>query len=130
MESGMERGLESEMESGMESGIENGMENGMENGIESGMENEMERKFRYGIWKMPEWNGTEDFKNGMENNLRHFLTKSILDFVHCIYRKIYTDIGYCRRSTVFNFYAYYLSKNRGTLVVLLAKSVRSPWAQS
>ena len=28
----------------------------------------MERKFRYGIWKMPEWNGMEDFKNGMENN--------------------------------------------------------------
>ena len=28
---------------------------------------EMERKFWYGIWKMPEWNGIEDFKNGMEN---------------------------------------------------------------
>ena len=23
----------------------------------------MERKFRYGIWKMPEWNGMENFKN-------------------------------------------------------------------
>ena len=22
--------------------------------------NGMERKFRYGIWKMPEWNGMED----------------------------------------------------------------------
>ena len=32
----------------------------------------MERKFRYGIWKMPEWNGMEDFKNGMENNLPYF----------------------------------------------------------
>ena len=31
-----------------------------------GMENGMERKFRYGVWKMPEWNGMEDFKNGME----------------------------------------------------------------
>ena len=30
------------------------------------MENGMEGKFRYGIWKMPEWNGIEDFKNGME----------------------------------------------------------------
>ena len=29
----------------------------------------MERKFRYGIWKMPEWNGIEDFKNRMEDNL-------------------------------------------------------------
>ena len=33
------------------------------------MENGMERKFRYGIWKMPQWNGMEDFKNGMEYNL-------------------------------------------------------------
>ena len=31
--------------------------------------NEMERKFWYGIWKMPECNGMEDFKNGMEDNL-------------------------------------------------------------
>ena len=26
-------------------------------------------EFRYGIWKMPEWNGMEDFKNAMEDNL-------------------------------------------------------------
>ena len=31
-----------------------------------GMENGMKRKFRYGIWKMPKWNGMEDFKNEME----------------------------------------------------------------
>ena len=31
--------------------------------------NEMKRKFRHGIWRVPEWNGFEDFKNGMENNL-------------------------------------------------------------
>ena len=37
--------------------------------------NGMERKFRYGIWKMPEWNGMEDFKNGMEDNLPYFHTK-------------------------------------------------------
>ena len=35
----------------------------------NGMENGMEQKFRYEIWKMPEWNGMEDFKNGMEDNL-------------------------------------------------------------
>ena len=35
-----------------------------------GMENGMERKFRYEIWKTPEWNGMEDFKNGMEDLLR------------------------------------------------------------
>ena len=56
------------------------------------MENGMERKFRYGIWKMPEWNGMEDFKSGMEDNLPYFHTNSILDFVHCIYRKIHTDV--------------------------------------
>ena len=56
----------------------NGVENGMErkfrygiwkmpewNGMED-LKNEMERKFRYGIWKMPEWNGMEDLKNEME----------------------------------------------------------------
>ena len=59
----------------------------------NGMENGMERKFRYGIWKKPEWNGMEDFKNGMKDNLPYFHTNSILDFVRCIYRKIHADIG-------------------------------------
>ena len=54
----------------------------------------MERKFRYGIWKIPEWNGMEDFKKGMEDNLSYFYTNSILDFVHCIYTKIHTDVGW------------------------------------
>ena len=31
-------------------------------------------------------NGMEDFNNGTEDNLPHFHTNSILDFVHCIYR--------------------------------------------
>ena len=52
-----------------------------------GMENGMERKFRYEIWKMPEWNGMEDFKNGMEDNLPYFHTNSNLDFVQCMYKK-------------------------------------------
>ena len=34
----------------------------------NGKWNGMERKFQYGIWKMPEWNGMEDFKNGMADN--------------------------------------------------------------
>ena len=56
------------------------------------MENRMECKgrFWYGIWKMPEWNGVEDFKNRMEDNLSYFHTNSILDFAHGVYRKIYT----------------------------------------
>ena len=49
--------------------------------------NGMERKFWYGIWKMPEWNGMEDFKNGMEGNLPYFLSNSILDFASGIYKK-------------------------------------------
>ena len=39
-----------------------------------------------------EWNGMEDFKNGMEGNLPYFHTNSILDFVHCVFTKIYTDV--------------------------------------
>ena len=43
------------------------------------------------VWNMEdarmEWNGMEDFKNGIEDNLPYFHTNSILDFVHCIYRK-------------------------------------------
>ena len=41
---------------------------------------------------MPEWNGMEDFKNGMKDHLSCFHTNSILDFVHCIYRKIDADV--------------------------------------
>ena len=55
----------------------------------NGMENGMERKFRYGIWKMPESNEMEDFKNGMEDNLPYFHSNSILDFLNGIYRKLY-----------------------------------------
>ena len=54
----------------------------------NGKWNGMERKFRNGIWKMPEWNEMEDFKNGAEDNLPYFLINSILDFVLCIYTKI------------------------------------------
>ena len=42
--------------------------------------NGMERKFRYGIWKMPEW-------NGMFSRMQW---KTILDFAHGIYRKLCT----------------------------------------
>ena len=56
----------------------------------NGMEDEMERKFRYGTWKMLEWSGMEDFKNGMEDNLPYFYTNSTLYFAPGIYRKIYT----------------------------------------
>ena len=54
------------------------------------MENGMEQKFRYGIWKMPGWNGMEDFKNGMESNFPNQFHITV-DFAHRIYRKIYAD---------------------------------------
>ena len=53
----------------------------------NGKWNEMERKFRYGVWKMPKWNGMEDFKNGMEDNLPYFHTNSVLDLVHVFIEK-------------------------------------------
>ena len=55
-------------------------------------------------WKM-EWNGNFDmeygrcqngmeyFKNGMEDNLPSFHTNSKLDFMHCNYREIHTEVG-------------------------------------
>ena len=46
--------------------------------------NGKKRKFRYGIWKMPKWNGMKDFKNDMEDNLPYFYSNSTLDFAHGI----------------------------------------------
>ena len=43
---------------------------------------------------MPEWNEMEDFKNRIEDNLPYFHTNAILDFVHSIYSKIHTDVGW------------------------------------
>ena len=76
---------------------------------------------------MPEWNGMEDLKNGMEDNPPFFHTHSMLDFVHCIYKKIYK----CRVvidnnvTEVFNFsiYVYCLLTNRSTLIVKIAPIV-------
>ena len=50
----------------------------------NGKWNGKERKFRYGIWKMPEWNEMKDFKIEMEDNLPNFHTNSIQDFVHYV----------------------------------------------
>ena len=46
--------------------------------------NRMEPKVRYEIWKMLEWNGKED-------NRPYFLTNSVLNLMHVIFRKIYTE---------------------------------------
>ena len=44
------------------------------------------------VWNMEDAR-MEDFKNEMEDNLPYFHTNSILDFVHCIHRKIHTGVG-------------------------------------
>ena len=53
--------------------------------------NGMKRKFRYRKWKMPEWNGMENFKNGIRNNLPFFYINFIIGFAYGANRKIYTD---------------------------------------
>ena len=47
------------------------------------------------VWNMEdaEWNGMEDFKNGMEDNLPYFHTNFILDIV-TVFTKKYTDVGW------------------------------------
>ena len=78
---------------------------------------------------MPEWNGMEDFKNVMEDNLPYFHTNSILDFVHCIYiTEKYIPMSGSDNNIVtevfnFNMYANYLSTNRSTLVVYIVQTV-------
>ena len=83
------------------------------------MEWKMEWKFRYGIWKMPEWNGMEDFKNGMEDNLPYqFHTRfRALHLQKNTYRCRVLMKNIVTEVFNFNIYAYYLSTNRGTLVV-------------
>ena len=81
----------------------------------NGKWNEMERKFRYGIWKMPEWNGMEDFKNEMEDNLPYQF--------HTRFRALYLQKNTYRCRVViynivtevfnFNIYAYlFVDKSR------------------
>ena len=70
-------------------------------------------------------NGIEDFKNGMEDNLLYFHTNSTLDLVHVFTEKYIqmsgSDKQYCPEA--FNIYTYYLSTNRGTLVVYVEQTV-------
>ena len=86
----------------------------------------MERKFRYGIWKMPEWNGIFQEWNGRQS--------SILSYqFYTRFRALYLQKNAYRCRVVinnivtevfnFNIYAYYLSTNRGTLVEYIAQTV-------
>ena len=90
----------------------------------NGKWNGMERKFRYGIWKMPEWNGMEDFKNGMEDNLPYFHTRfRALHLQKNTYRYRVVINNIVTEVFNFNVSAYYLSTDRGTLVVYIAQTV-------
>ena len=72
-----------------------------------------------------EWNGMEDFKNGMEDNFPYQF--------HTRFRAMYVKKNTYRCRVVisnivtevfnFNIFAYYLSTNRGTLVVYIAQTV-------
>ena len=90
----------------------------------NGKWNGMNRKFRYGKWNMPEWNGRFQEWNGRQSYI-------LPDQFHTRFCALYLQkIAYqCRVVTnnviteVFNFniYVYYLSTNRGTLVVYIAQ---------
>ena len=86
----------------------------------------MERKFRYGIWKMPEWNGRFQEWNGRQSFILPYQ-------FHTRFGALYSQKNTYRCRVVIknivtkvfnsNIYAYCLSSNRGTLVVYIAQTV-------
>ena len=86
----------------------------------------MERKFRYGIRKMPEWNGRFQEWNGRQSFILpcQFHTRFCALYLQkntywcrVVTNNIVTEVFH------FNIFAYYLSKNRLTLVVYIAQAV-------
>ena len=67
----------------------------------------MERKFRYVVWKMPEWNGMEDFKNEMEDNFPYFHTNFMLVLCIVFTKKFIPTSGgdkqYCHGSILLQY---------------------------
>ena len=43
--------------------------------------------------RFQEWNGRQSSILSYQFGIPYFRTNSILDFVHCIYRKIHDDVG-------------------------------------
>ena len=97
----------------------------------SGMEwngkwNGMERKFRYGIWKMPEWNGRFQEWNGRQSSILPYQFHTIFLALYLqknTYRCWVVMYNIVTEAVNFDIYAYYLSTNRGTLVVYTAQTV-------
>ena len=91
----------------------------------------MGRKFWYGIWKMPEWNGRFQEWNGRQSSILE--TDNLPYQFHTRFCALYLQKNAYRCRMVinniftevfnFNIYAYYLSTNRGTLVVYIAQTV-------
>ena len=94
----------------------------------NGMENGMERKFRYGIWKMPEWNGISRME--WQTIFHTVLPYQFHTRFHALY--LQKNTYRCRVvinnivTEVFNFNisAYYVDKSRYFGCVHCANSVR------
>ena len=56
------------------------------------MENDLERKFRYGIWKMPEWNGRFQEWNGRQYSILPFQFHTRFRALH-LQKKIYLQMS-------------------------------------
>ena len=73
-----------------------------------------------------EWNGRFQKWNGRQSSILpyQFHTRFRVVFTEKYMPMLGSDKKYCHRSRLFNFdiYAYYLSTNRGTLVVYIAQT--------
>ena len=83
------------------------------------MKTGMERKFQYGIWKMPEWNGRISSILPLQFHTRFCVLYLQKNTYRC--RVMINDI--ITKVFNFNIYVYYLSTNRGTLFVYFAQTV-------
>ena len=78
------------------------------------------------VWKMPEWNGMENFRNGRQSSIlpyRFHIRFCALYLQKTAYRCRVVINNIVTKVFNFNIYAYYLLTNRGTLVVYIAQTV-------
>ena len=92
----------------------------------NGKWNGTERKFRYGIWKMPEWNGRFQEWNGRQSSILPYqfhIRSWALYLQKNTYRCRVVINNFVTKVFNLSIYPYYLSTNRGTLVVYIAQTV-------
>ena len=78
------------------------------------------------VWNMPEWNGMEDFKNGMEDNHLPYQFQTRFRTLYLqknTYRCRVVSNNIVTEVFNFNINAYHLSTNCGTLVGYIAQTV-------